>query len=202
MSVTNENVLDYQVETDGANRFFQRVIPFLLTAALPLVLIGCVICLGAASPPVTVIGVFLFGLMFLAFGGLCWLIAILGCRSEFRRSRIRTFLATPILTVLLFVLLLSDLPRVALFYVNKPALDRFANLWMNSPNPPTSGRAGVYLLYDITPIPGGFVAYVAGSNGYLVRGAFAYSPQSPPATHAGTPTPAGAGWYFLCCDTD
>jgi hypothetical protein len=202
MSVTNENILDYHVRSDAPNLFFQRAIPYILMPALPLVLIAFVLCVGATSLPVTCAFVVLLGLMSFVAGGLCWLIAILGCRRDFRRSKIRTFLATPILAVLLFALPFTDWPRDALFYINKPALDRFATQWIAMPNHPTSGRAGVYLLNDITPIPGGFVAYVVGANGMGLRGAFAYSPNSPPQTNIGTPTPAGGGWYYMWCDTD
>jgi hypothetical protein len=202
MSATPQNVLNYHVRSDGVTPFFQLAIPFILMPALPLVAIGFVACLGATTLPVTCAGLVFLGLMSFALGGLLWLIAILGCRREFRRSKIRTFLATPILMVLLFALPFTDLPRESLFYVNKPALDHFANQWMAMPNHPTSGRAGVYVFYEITPIPGGFVAYVVGANGMGLRGALAYCPKSPPQTNAGNPTPAGGGWYYMWCDTD
>jgi hypothetical protein len=197
-------ILNYLASNDSsaANQLFQRSIRFFLAAALPFILFGAFISLCATSLPVSVIGFVFLGLMFVGFGGLCWLIAILGCRSDFRRAKIKRFLAIPLLVVLLFGLLLSDIPRLALFYIDKPALDRFASRWMSTAKPPAFGRAGLYELYEITPIPGGFVAYVYGSNGLGARGALAYSPKTPPLTHAGSATPAGGGWYFLCCDTD
>ena len=204
MSDSPRAILDYHTSNPAevANRLLQRSCPILLTTAFCLILFGAIISLFFASFPVSAIHFVCFGLGFVFLGGLCWLIALIGCNSTFRRSRLKRFLAIPLLVAVLFGLLLSDLPRLGLFYLNKPALDRFATQWMSTTQHPTSARVGIYQLEEIAPIPGGFIAYVRGSNGLALRGAFAYSPKTPPPTHAGDPTPAGSGWYFLACDTD
>jgi len=113
--------------------------------------------------------------------------------------------SVPLVIAALTMMLTTKMPRLLMFYAHKPALDRWAQQTVNSPNPPIAARVGLYEFRDIGKPRGmpssSLRCYITKSQGFMCEGGLIYNPSSRPTNEScETYTPASGAWYFLSND--
>lgn len=96
------------------------------------------------------------------------------------------WLIVPACLILWIVIVCTDVPARTFFFLNKPALDRFAQSTVSAP-PGTKfpdRSIGLYPATHIESFPGG-VRFLVKGAGFLDSCGFAYSPNSPPPNITG-----------------
>jgi hypothetical protein len=199
MCEPTQESLDYESQ-QRRQSWLKRTMPAAETIALPLAIIGSAFALWADRLPVVDIELVFVGFICMAVACGCWL-TMVNRNFKDQRLRARTVIVIPSIMLLTIALLSSGWLPIAAFFLQRPALDKWAKTWLANPNSPTAARVGAYEIYDIDRFSGGLRGYLKDSNTGLVEGGLVYSPTTAPVSEEPeTYTPITGGWYFLYND--
>ena len=115
--------------------------------------------------------------------GLVWLVRLgltIGTRgSAFFTRRALAWLVAPALAILSIVAVFTSLPVVARFYVSLPAMNSYAEAFVDGTSDRHPSWIGTYPVKEVEPIPGGMRFLISGAE-FLDEYGFAYSPDRRP----------------------
>jgi hypothetical protein len=118
-------------------------------------------------------------------------LALGGCWREMRAAWLR-WIAVPVLVVLTGALAVAEAPMRANLELAKPAMREYAE----NPGPTGPARAGLYVIEQAEPLPGGGARFILQGTGFLDATGFVYSPSgSPPRIGEDYYRHLGGPWY-------